>query len=134
MPSRSDSSLLVGKRIEVSIGEPWDFSSTAGENRLEGKIVAVSSAAEVKPWILCEVSLFKHGQGEISQIVAVNRYTGSQDFLKSLEQGQFVGSNLFYRPDGEKLLPDQVTAWLESGTNQSFLIGSIKLIQSGFND
>lgn len=122
-----DNNSLLGKHIEASIGEPWDFSSASGDNRFTGDIIAVSAQSDIKPWVLCEVSAFKHGVQEINQVVAVNRYKGAQDFLELLQQGQFVISNFFYRTDGGKLLADEVTAWLESGTAQNFLVGSVKL-------
>ena len=127
MSNHFNNKSLVGKHIEASIGEPWDFSSTAGDNGFTGDIIAASTSSEIKPWELCEVSPFKHGKQLINQVVAINRYAGTQDFLELLQLGQFVVSNFFYRTDGEILAPDQVTAWLESGTAQSFLVGSFKL-------
>ena len=40
---------LVGRRVGISVGEPWDFEGPGGTNRLEGRIVGVEAGEEGSP-------------------------------------------------------------------------------------
>ena len=118
---------LLGRSLLASIGEPWDFTSAAGDNLLKGKVVETSDSDEATAWILCEVSPFTEGERVISQVVAVRRYEGD-DLIERLGSSEPVGVNLLYAPDGSKLNPRRVRRVLEEQRGLKFLAGSIQLV------
>ena len=48
---------LIGSLVEISVGEPWDFESEAGENILFGKILDVLEYDKEKT-LICKVTPF----------------------------------------------------------------------------
>ena len=73
---------IIGRKFTASIGEPWDFSSSVGENYLEGKIMGFSKELKKRPWFLCEISPFEDNGHKIKQVIIVNRYSNSQNLLE----------------------------------------------------
>ena len=128
MPRSTEPELLIARRIWASVGEPWDFSSHAGENRLEGQILDVSGPHEPKGWILCDVSLFRNSGVEVSRVAATRRYAGGGSIVEELLAQGSVGVNLLYFADGTLLTPSRVQEVLANGSGAEFLVGSLHLL------
>jgi len=118
----SSPSKLIGKSFTASIGEPWDFTSTAGKNLLAGQIVDV-----IEDVLLCDVSPFEDKGVMIDQVVAVNRYIGSQDFLDSVLNKENTTANLMYAYDGHRFTRESALDELEKDQGITFLVGSLKV-------
>lgn len=89
---------LAGRAIRASIGEPWDFESSAGANKLDGRIVAVARLGRGSA-VLREVSPFSLEAVSISRVVARARYVG-EDAATLLARGERVPVNLSYPRSG----------------------------------
>lgn len=112
--------LLKGRAIEVTVGEPWDFESTAGPNRLEGEILSAKIAPEGQS-VLLKVSPFRTETGqEASVLEASARYQEDiGDLVRRLADGERVPATLDYSAEVSKeSMPEGVEA---------FLIGSVSL-------
>jgi hypothetical protein len=120
---------LINKSFEASIGEPWDFQSKAGQNKLTGTILAVSDESSSVDWLLLEVSPFQHEGNEIKQVVGINRYKTSQNVFGELLDGNAVTLNFMFPIDGHELKNDNVLTELANESKFSFLVGSINTIQ-----
>ena len=125
MSSRTVSE-LKGRQFVASIGEPWDFASLAGDNRLEGYVSCVVVQKD-QAALLCKVLPFKVSTVEISQVVAVNRYVGGQDVLKTLLESQAATMNFVYLKSGHVLAESDVLAILANPEPKGFLVGSMTL-------
>lgn len=115
---------LAGQKAVISVGSPWNFESTAGQNRLEGQIVSVENAKEdsgVKQSVTLEVTPFVAETGKpIARLKAGARYVEDQDnFVKQIAEGHKVPANLSYA--------DQVTKEQMPEGSLPFLIGSVCL-------
>jgi hypothetical protein len=119
---------LVGQHFVASIGEPWDFSSSAGDNRLEGQIHRISPSARGQPVLLCSVSSFKSSSAEIDRVAAVNRYVGAQDVLATLRSGRPVTLNFMFLPMGGTA--DELLSVLARAESMSLLVGSMTLAKT----
>lgn len=125
---RSVVRLLETKNVEVSIGEPWNFESSAGQNRLEATVLSVeigksngNGEEDPEQSVLLEVTPFESETGEtVTQLVARARYTDDvAEFVKKLADGEAVSSNLSYSEQVKREdMPEGVSP---------FLIGSIRL-------
>ncbi len=118
---------LIGKSFHVSIGEPWDFESNAGQNLMKGRIREIVFDQTGSPLILCEVIPFSSSGRSISSIVAVNRYQNTQDVIESLRLSGSAGLNFIFRRSGEIFSVDNVETVLNRGADCSFLVGTMKL-------
>lgn len=116
---------LIGKRFEASIGEPWDFLSKAGQNKLAGNVIAVSDSDSAVEWLLLEIRPFQHEGNEIRQVVGVNRYKSSQDVFGELLASNVTTLNFMFTIDGHELMDDTVLAELADESKFSFLVGSV---------
>ncbi len=116
---------LINRKISISIGEPWDFISDAGENILKGSVTLVSDENGIE-WLKCDVSAFCFEKNRITSVVAVNRYA-NQSF-KSLLKGWKITSNFLYEPTGKDLDSIKVAEILKKQSGANFLVGSIQLI------
>lgn len=125
MPNHTDS--LVGRPIVASIGEPWDFESTAGQNRLEGRVTAVSHVSEPIPWCLCTVSAFGDAQKRVKAVGIVDRYAADIRLSERLAQGERVGANFVYDPSGDELTVTALIAALANKKGMAFLAGSVQV-------
>jgi len=129
------SGTLVGRAIVASIGEPWDFRSTAGDNLLTGTIVATSSPGERPEWLLCAVSLFTDGAQTVSTVAAVRRHAGAEPVHELQTQGT-AAAQLLYDPTGAALTPERVRAALANQSTSTrqvfrFLVGTLRLDDPG---
>lgn len=120
---------LVGKSFSASIGEPWDFESDAGQNKLEGKIQKIVFDNARNPLLFCEVSPFSFSGNRISQVVAVNRYISSQDVINDLSVTGTATLNFIFQKSGDSFSVDGIDSTLGSLTNCSFIVGTMKLKQ-----
>lgn len=118
---------LVGIRFTASIGEPWDFVSSAGQNKLEGKILAVTIAENGQPRLLCSISPFTISGVVVNQVVGVNRYVGSQNLIESLKSGEEATMNFAFTNLGHEISEESVASMITNNSFTSFLVGSMKL-------
>jgi hypothetical protein len=112
--------LLKGRTIEVSVGEPWDFETPAGPNRLEGEILSAKITPEGQTVIL-KVNPFRTETGqEASVLEARARYSEDVgDLMRRLADGERVPATLDYSAEvSQKSMPEGV---------ETFLIGSVSL-------
>ena len=115
--------LLTGRRVEISVGEPWDFESPDGPNVLRGRIVEALSGASGEPGsqrLRIEVTPFQTGSGRhVRWLVARRRYSDRSGLIEQVATGEDADANLSYDDQvGEEELP--------SGESP-FLIGSVRL-------
>ncbi len=122
-------SSLAGKTFEASIGEPWNFESHAGQNKLAGVILATSIEGSDVDWLLLKVSPFDHKGHKIKQVVGVNRYSSSQDVFGQLLAHKIVTLNFMFTLDGHELTESSILSELSNQSNFSFLVGSMKYIK-----
>jgi len=118
---------LIGKSFQASIGEPWDFESDAGQNRLEGAIQQMVLDQSGNPLLLCEVIPFSSSGKRISSVIAVNRYTGSQNLIDVLSMSGSVTLNFMFQRSGEIFSAEDVESVLRRAADCSFLVGTMKL-------
>lgn len=116
---------LVGKLLDLSIGEPWDFVSEAGQNQLAGTIVAISDSDSEKDWMLMKVSPFNYQGVSINSVVGVNRYVSSQDVFGEIAKGNNVTLNFMFSVNGREFEQGSILTDLQDESSLSFLIGSI---------
>ena len=122
-----DPAALVGRGIVASVGEPWDFTSTAGDNLLVGQVAAISPAAEPVEWIICAVSPFNAGGATIATVAAVRRYAGEEPIQELQRRGE-AHVQLLYDPAGATLTAAHVHDALRPGHGGlKHLVGSLRL-------
>ena len=109
---------LIGRAVMASIGEPWDFTSSAGDNMLTGRIVALSPPDAAAEWLICDVSPFTVTGGgapaaqapaSVSTVAAVRRYAGEEPIGRLLQHGE-AHVHLLYDPSGAPLTAEQIDA------------------------
>jgi hypothetical protein len=127
--SDSEVFYLINKSFEASIGEPWDFQSKAGQNKLTGTILAVSDESSSVDWLLLKVSPFRYEGNEIKKVVGINRYKTSQNLFGDLLDGNTVTLNFMFPINGYELKNDNILTELADESKFSFLVGSINTIQ-----
>jgi hypothetical protein len=121
---------LVGRPLIASIGEPWDFESSAGTNRLEGRVVAVSGPADSVSWCMCVVSEFRTDGNPVTTVGIVRRYVESEPLLQRLRRGERVGANFLYDPSGRAVTGDEIRLTLSSKTGLRFLAGTVQVVHA----
>lgn len=123
---------LVGLSFYASIGEPWDFESDAGPNKLLGTIQQIAFDQSGNPLLLCEVVPFSFSKSRIHQVVAVNRYRGSQDVIDAMRTKGAATLNFMFQKSGHALPEISMNAALSAFSdtaNCSFLVGTMHLQQ-----
>lgn len=119
--------LLLGRKVELSIGEPWDFESEDGENVLKGIIVAVRGAEtdHRDQEVVLETTLFTASTGHrIDRLVASARYEDQVGIMEHLARGEDAEVNFDYS--------DQVPEGERDPKSLPFLIGGFHLLR-GFS-
>ena len=125
---------LIGKRIECSIGEPWDFKSEAGKNKIKGKIIAISNDKDakenIKDWVLCKISPFELSGITINMVYVKNRHIGFSLF-DDLTADKEAICNFSYNKFGKKLTIDIIRKTEKKKDYKNFggLIGSIRVVK-----
>ncbi len=80
--------VIVGRRVEISVGEPWDFDSSNGENILFG----VLEICKENYVILKAEDLIIKGK-KYSKICAYSRYKQDRKISERLMNGDSVSAN-----------------------------------------
>lgn len=115
----------MGHEVTVSVGEPWDFESTDGQGRLEGRIVAVSDTEQERrdQWVRIEVTHFEAEDGStITNLTATRRHVGETGIIEQIARGESADVNLSYQHQvDEERMPQGVSP---------FLIGGLQLRES----
>lgn len=93
--------LLVGRRVSISVGEPWDFASEDGDNILNGEIVGVEASMEPgeseKQKVRLAVTPFTARTGHrIEHLTAHARYVEDVGIIERLARGEDAEVNLSY--------------------------------------
>lgn len=116
-----------GKHIFASIGEPWDFISSAGDNKLTG-IVQDSLFNENFSCILCTVSPFIYNNIKIDTLIVQNRRGEVQKLsIENALSRNGIEANFYFKKDGSPLNLEDFFHKKISKENISFLIGTIYL-------
>lgn len=114
--------LLAGRAVEVSVGEPWDFSSPDGANLLRGRIASVSAegTASADQEVVLEVTPFEAEGGVIvSRLRASLRHVDETGIIEYLVTGGKAIANMSYR--------EQIPEGSRDPRSSQFLIGSFRL-------
>jgi hypothetical protein len=119
---------IIGREVIATVGEPWNFVSTAGPNVLRGRVCLASTSDTPRSWCLCDVSPFDGAIGKVAIVAAVHRYNGATPIPDALLRGDRVGVNLLYRDDGVPLDAIELERALVTKTGLLFLAGSIRLV------
>jgi hypothetical protein len=102
---------LVGRRFTAAIGEPWDFSSEAGENLILGIIVRVKRC-EDGDVAFAECSPFEYNGIKINHVVISPRYRGETSLFPK------VSANISFLLNGGDITkvayppPSDAVSWL----------------------
>ena len=115
---------LIKEKVTISVGEPWDFTSDAGQNILKGTVSLVSNENETE-WLKCDVSPFASEKYRITSVVAVNRY--AKQSFELLLKGEKITANFLYEPNGRELDSTQISTVLQKQAGMKFLVGSIQV-------
>lgn len=119
---------LVGNLFIASIGEPFDFESEFGSNKLSGKILKIIISEKGQPRIHCEVTPFIDNGKKITQIVGVNRYVSSQNVIDELNKDGAILNFMFQKSGDSFNYVDGLDEVLKDKDKCSFLIGTMKLV------
>ena len=92
---------LIGRSVRVTVGEPWDFSSSSGPGTLVGRIVGISGFAR-SAIIEIEVEGLRIGQQTLDRLFMKARYekvTPGREFLRGIAvTGNFFASRAVSTP------------------------------------
>ena len=93
---------VLGQKIHVGVGEPWDFESPAGPNALEARYVTrVTLPNSLEAWIMESDSVLKAPSGAVGRLLVMSaRHVGGD--LHSLLMGRDLHVNLSVVPEGQK--------------------------------
>lgn len=119
---------FIGMHFTASIGEPWDFISEAGENNIEGRVVGVRETEKHGVLLLCKISKFIKDGKEIGQVVAVNRYKGSQIIAINTAKDKGLGLNFIFPVSGKELAISDLQDFLDGNDEKSFIVGTFRLL------
>ena len=116
--------LLVGKEVEVSVGEPWDFEYPGGgTGLLRGRVSAARPVdGDGSKWgVHLELDTpFASEEGPVVRsLVAKRRYVSAEGIVEMLAAGERVSANLSYSHE----VPEDARL---PGVSP-FLIGSVRL-------
>lgn len=117
--------LLVGKEVEVSVSEPFDFEYPGEGGLLRGRITAAyavegGEASDQRVIVELETPFVPEEGPLIRSLVARRRYGEAEGIVEMLACEEFASANLSYShevPEDEQL----------SGASP-FLIGSVRLV------
>jgi hypothetical protein len=119
---------LIGRAIECSIGEPWDFESVAGRNLLIGPVLATADAKSVgSEAVLCKVSTFQVAGHPVNMVQATKRHAIPGDLIEQLLAGEEVSCNLSYQYHWLDLGKPEFLDTRKAIPSGGWLIGSIRL-------
>lgn len=122
LSEESVSNLLVGRRVSISVGEPWDFESPDGRNALKGRITAVGQDDPGDPatqWVKVGVTPFAGKDGaEVDRLKARRRYKLPAGIIDQVASGKGATVHLHYG-DGvdEGALAEGSSPYLIGGLN-----------------
>ena len=114
--------LLVGKAVEISVAEPWDFEYPGRASSLRGRVVAVHVAGKPEDQSVrleLEDPFLSEEGPTVGNLLARRRHRLSEGMVEMLAAGERVSANLSYS-DG---VPED--ARLPGVTPK--LIGSVRL-------
>lgn len=118
---------LIGKRVILSIGEPWDFDSPDGQNKLMGVISEISKNENSKrPWVLLNTTPFEYDNKSISQLIGHSRHVGC-NAIEDLLMGRSASCNFIFKKTGLEIHRHNVENELIDGSDKSWLIGGMKI-------
>lgn len=117
-----------GARVSISVGEPWDFDSPDGENRVNGKIVKISFHSTGPEVIEIKTTPFNWEGSIISQLFCSTRY-GKEVAAREFSEARRVSCNMHFNKFG-KVFDSSEMASIPFGQGEwaQALIGSISLI------
>lgn len=115
--------LLVGRRVRISVGEPWDFEGPEGPNAIRGHIAEVIPGRpddRHSQQLKVDVTPFTvHGGHTVRWLTASGRYVDPTGIIEQLAAGEDADVNLAYA--------DQVDEAALPPGKSPFLIGGMRL-------
>jgi hypothetical protein len=118
--------LLIGREVEISVGEPWDFEYPGGGSILRGRVPAVEVGGEKEEQrvsVELETPFVSEEGPVVRSLVARRRHVLPDGIVGMLAAGERVSANLSYShavPEGKRL----------PGVSP-FLIGVVRLAAPG---
>lgn len=91
--------LLMGRRVTISVGEPWDFESPDGPNTLCGRLVGVGNEQQNpnEQTLHIEVTPFNSpDEHTIDHLLATKRHTMAGTVVEQVARGEKVVVNFDY--------------------------------------
>ena len=122
MSEQTVAGLLIGREVEISVGEPWDFEYPGGEGRLRGRISATEVGGETEEQrvgVELETPFVSEEGPVVRSLVARRRHVLPDGIVGMLAAGERVSANLSYShamPESDRL----------PGVSP-FLIGGVRL-------
>jgi len=77
MSKNTEVASIIGRSVQILVAEPWDFSSSDGDNLLKGTIALESDpGSDERGWLLLEVTPFQLAGAVATYLMATTRYVG----------------------------------------------------------
>jgi hypothetical protein len=120
---------LINKKVELCIGEPWDFESPDGQGKLLGVIYDTLIANNGRKCIFIKTTPFINESGnETKYIVARNRSVGA-NIIVELQNGDEANCNFIFNVSGEEIHKDDLIKDIQDWSDKSGLIGGMRLLR-----
>ena len=119
--------LKAGTSLSASVGEPWDFRSSSGDNCLTGAVVQCSNAGETPEWVICDVSSFSHKGVEVDRIAMVMRSRSDSGLLELLAGRESVTVNMLFSSE-RPIDRAQLQKGLSDRNGLDFWVGTIRIL------
>lgn len=91
--------LLIDRRVEISVGEPWDFESPDGQGTLKGSIEKVVEGGDETRAQSIEIGVtpfIDPGGHRITRLVARRRYKDPTGIIEQVASGETAPANFDY--------------------------------------
>ena len=127
MSNRIDWASLIGRSIVGSVGEPWDFTSEAGDNKITGMVSSISDPNTATSWVKISISPFRFEGAKIFDLVCIPRYIDIKGLVSVLAEGEKATVNMHFKKDGTAFAVSYFGDRARHDDKTSFLVGSIWL-------
>jgi hypothetical protein len=129
MFNQSEPNNLLGRRVYLSIGEPWDFSSLDGDGRLNGTIAGSYTPFDRATVLLLDTTMFEAKGVQVNQVICAGRYKRGLNLMEELAKNEPAGCNIYFNAFGKTIsAADMPTLQLGFDEWGHWMIGSVHLI------
>jgi hypothetical protein len=94
-------------KIELSVGEPWDFNVPDGKNKLLVESIA-EGQGKYGDFLICSCKAFEYGGVRISSLLLIGRQT--RQLMAGLKASKNVQINAYWRKLGDKWRKETIMA------------------------